>query len=107
MGGALSSGASSGGEDGTAAAAAAAASGTATAASGTAVAGIISEARVTELVDRFMSDNSINSAFLPDFVERALYANVIRLMLSVTAVLLDTSDVRLLGHRIRLRLEPS
>lgn len=65
----------------------------------------VSDRRVAELVDRFMRDSSINSRMLPDVIERALYENVVRLLLSGLATVLDNSRVSLLGHSIRLRLE--
>jgi hypothetical protein len=65
----------------------------------------VSDRRVAELVDRFMRDSSINSRMLPDVIERALYENVVRLLLSGLATVLDSSRVSLLGHSIRLHLE--
>ena len=66
----------------------------------------VSEATIAEVVEAFMRDNTVNSPLLPDFVERALYRNVVRLLLTSAAALVDSVDVTVLGHQLSLRLQP-
>jgi hypothetical protein len=67
----------------------------------------VSEAAIQQIVSDFMHDNAINNPLLPDFMERVIYQNVIRLMLCLLGRVLSGANISLLGHRIRMHLEPS
>lgn len=66
----------------------------------------VSLAAVDEVVDDFMRDNAINNPLIPDFIERSIYRNVLRLMLGVLRRVLDTTELSFLGHNIRMNLTP-
>lgn len=66
----------------------------------------LSAARLDSVVDAFMEDNKINNPLIPDFLERALYRNVLKLLLGLMQQSLRTVGVDLFGHRIRVSLEP-
>ena len=61
---------------------------------------------VEEIVDDFMSDNAINNPLMPDFIERSIYRNVLKLMLGIMGRVLDTTELRFLGHNITMKLSP-
>lgn len=67
---------------------------------------VVNVGAVDELVDEFMSDSAINSAFLPDVLERALYRNVLLLMLGIMGRVLDTTSFSFLGHDVTVRMAP-
>ena len=67
----------------------------------------VSRERVDEIVEGFMQNHSINNVFLPDFIERAIYTNVIRLILGVAEEILDGTSIEILGHRVELKITGS
>lgn len=69
--------------------------------------GGVCDERVKEIVDRFMADARINSPLLPDFIERAIYRNVITLALALVDELASGASIEFLGHRIELRVKRS
>lgn len=67
---------------------------------------IVSTAHIDRAVERFMRDFNINSPFLPDFVERRIYKNVLHLVMTIAQETLDGSRIRLFGHVLRFNMEP-
>jgi hypothetical protein len=67
--------------------------------------GVCSET-IDAVVDEFLKDNGLNTAFIPDFIEKKLYKNVIVLALSAANRVLDTAHVEFLGHRIEFVMKP-
>ena len=61
---------------------------------------------VGRIVDGFMANGAINSAFVPDFVERAIYRNVLTLGLALLEEMISESRIEVLGHRLEMRLAP-
>jgi hypothetical protein len=61
---------------------------------------------IDAVVEEFLKDNGLNSAFIPDFVEKKLYKNVLVLALSAMNRVLDTVHVEFLGHRIEFTMKP-
>jgi len=49
---------------------------------------------VGRIVDGFMANNAINSAFVPDFVERAIYRNVLTLGLALLEEMISVPGSR-------------
>lgn len=66
----------------------------------------VSLAAVDDVVDDFMSDSAINNPLMPDIIERAIYRNVLKLILGVMGRMLDTTELSFLGHNITLKLAP-
>lgn len=64
----------------------------------------VSIAAVDEIVDEFMGDSSINNVLLPDFIERAIYRNVLKLVLGLMGRVLDTTHLTFLGHNITMKM---
>lgn len=65
-----------------------------------------SERVISELVDRFVANRDIDLPLLPDWVERGLYANVLRLATGVATAALRSSSADILGHRLSFRFDP-
>ena len=66
----------------------------------------LSRSAVDGIVDDFMRDEAINSALLPDFIERSIYRNIIHLMLGIIGRVLDTTEFSFLGHNVTMKLTP-
>lgn len=64
----------------------------------------VSRDKIDEIVEGFMQNNAVNNPLLPDFIEKAIYKNVITLMLGIAEEVLGTTTVEVLGHRVELRL---
>lgn len=61
---------------------------------------------VERIVDGFMKNKKVNSAMIPDVVERAIYENVLTLVLGVLEEVAATASIEVLGHRIEMNLVP-
>ena len=51
-------------------------------------------------IDALLADKATNIGFLPDFVERKIYANVFSILLRLIDDTLEKSEISFLGHRI-------
>jgi hypothetical protein len=60
--------------------------------------------RVREIVDKFMQNGSVNSRAVPDFVERAIYENVLVMVLGLLEEVVSGTAVEVLGHRLEMKL---
>lgn len=65
----------------------------------------VSKEKITEIVDGFMNNNSINNPLLPDFIERAIYQNVITLILGVVEEVVNDTSIEVLGHKVEMKLK--
>lgn len=59
---------------------------------------------VDALVNDFMKDNKINNPMIPDFIEKQIYTNCIKLVLGVLDQSLKTVNIEFLGHKLTLKL---
>jgi hypothetical protein len=51
-----------------------------------------------------MENTSINNPLLPDFIESAIYHNVITLILGVVEEVVNETSIKILGHKVELSL---
>lgn len=51
-----------------------------------------------------MLNGSVNSRAVPDFVERAIYENVLVMVLGLFEEVVSGASVEVLGHRLEMRL---
>jgi hypothetical protein len=66
----------------------------------------ISDAAVDRFVTTLLADPGVNLRYVPDAVEGAVYRNLLTVLLHAVARTSDTAGIELLGHRIRLVIEP-
>ena len=67
----------------------------------------IDETVLEEVADRLLANPAINQAYLPDIVERRLYINCLKLVFRLLDTIVDTFQVTICGHDLKLHLEPS
>jgi regulator of replication initiation timing len=67
---------------------------------------ILSNEKVVKYVEEMLKNPDKNSVYIPDIIEKPAYVNVIYFMLYSLAVGLESTTINILGHRIRLLLEP-
>lgn len=61
---------------------------------------------VKAIVDKFLKNDLINNPYIPDFIERRLYANVVKLVLGMLKETVEASNIDILGHRISFTFSP-
>lgn len=61
---------------------------------------ICSRKAIEEFVDQLLKDEDINIGLLPDSIEKKIYSNVLKLIVSILDKLLDSCEIRLLNHKI-------
>ena len=66
----------------------------------------ISDAAVDGFVKELLADPNINIYALPDALEGALYRNILKTILHAMAHATDATGVILLGHKIKIVIEP-
>jgi len=68
--------------------------------------GTVTKKRINELVDKLISDKNVNISYLPDFVEKQIYKNVLHMIISLLHGVIKTSSVEFLGHQLKFTLNP-
>jgi len=66
----------------------------------------ISKEKINEFVDELLKDENINIKYLPDYVEKQLYRNIFTIAVGVLDKILNTTELNMIGHQIKLSIEP-
>jgi predicted Zn-dependent protease len=66
----------------------------------------ISDEAVNKFVETILADPTLNIYALPDAIEGTLYRNTIKIILHALAHASDETALIVLGHRIRIVIEP-
>jgi hypothetical protein len=66
----------------------------------------LSRAKVDEFVEKLLQDDSVNISYLPDWVERKLYKNILNLILGLLDNTFNTTSIKLLGHLLTFNIVP-
>lgn len=66
----------------------------------------ISDEAVNKFVETILADPALNVYALPDAIEGTLYRNTIKIILHALAHASDETALVVLGHRIRIVIEP-
>lgn len=67
----------------------------------------ISRQKINQFVDEeIMKNQSVNSPYIPDLMEKQLYRNVINVALGVIESVITTTNISVLGHTIELDIKP-
>jgi hypothetical protein len=65
----------------------------------------LNELYLEEVADRMLANRNVNMTLVPDFVERQLYVNCLKLVFRVLDMLTASFRVRLCGHEFTIRLQ--
>ena len=60
-----------------------------------------------EVATRLLANKAVNQTFIPDFVERQLYVNCLKLVFRVLDSIAATFRITVCGHDVKLHFEPS
>lgn len=63
--------------------------------------------QIDAFVQQLLLNRRINSPVIPDLVEHAIYVNALKIILRVVDDVLAALNLRILGHRLTLGLQPS
>ena len=63
------------------------------------------ESAVEQYIDTFLQNETINTC-LPDTMERRMYKKVLTKTIALLEKVLETTEVKILNHRVRFVLEP-
>ena len=66
----------------------------------------LSKAKIDEFVEQLLNDTDVNIKYLPDFVERAIYKNVLNLIMALLNNVFNTVSVKFLGHNLTFNVLP-
>lgn len=67
---------------------------------------LLSETKISEFVDELLTSENINITYLPDWVERKIYINVLILIMGILKKTLHNTSVKFIGHELHLDLKP-
>lgn len=63
------------------------------------------ESAIEQYIDTFLQNETINTC-LPDTMERRMYKKVLTKTIALLEKVLETTEVKILNHRVRFVLEP-
>lgn len=67
----------------------------------------VDESLIDDIITDYLKKEENNNPYLPDFVERRIYKNVLSMLLNILASSVNTIEIKLLGHTIELRMRPN
>jgi len=67
---------------------------------------VVSTDHIKQYVEEMLKNTDINIYGFPDAIEKQIYRNVFRMLLNVLDHALETSEIRLFGHKIIFELQP-
>ena len=59
-----------------------------------------------DIVERYMKNELINNPAIPDWIERRLYKNVLKLAIGVASDTLNNTNFEVLGHEVNVSIKP-
>ena len=59
------------------------------------------------MIDDFMKDKAINQTWIPDYIERTIYKNVLKLVVALMAQIIDGIEITVMGHKIVMDMRPT
>ena len=66
----------------------------------------VSAERIEEFVNELLADPDVNLSMVPDAIERSIQRRVLLALFKTIAKVVDGVSVDLLGHTLKLRIEP-
>lgn len=67
----------------------------------------VSNEKINKYVEKILTNEETNCSYLPDFVERKIYTNIITIGLNLLDDLLETTSIKFVGHEIKFDLVQS
>lgn len=64
----------------------------------------VSDAKISDYVEKMFKDSCVNIPYFPDSVEKAIYTNVFKLLLSLLAHTGKENTINFLNHKFNLKV---
>ena len=61
---------------------------------------------IDEIVDRYLADELVNNPRIPDFIEKRLYRNMVKIIIGIIKDTSENANVEVLGRKITSSMEP-
>lgn len=69
--------------------------------------GEISNQAIERFVNELLEDPNINIDLIPDAIERPLYANTLKVILSIVQKMFNNTNLDLIGHEVKIHMQPN
>ena len=64
-----------------------------------------SKRRIEEIAERMIQNEAMNIKYLPDFVERQIYKNMLNIVIGLLNEIIEGGKIEILEHEITLKME--
>jgi len=64
----------------------------------------VSKDKLNDYIDKLLENSDTNISYLPDFVEKKIYTNILGIALNILDDILETTSINFIGHKITLDL---
>ena len=64
------------------------------------------EKAINEIVERYLNNHLVNCKFIPDFIERKMYRNVLKMIMGILEDTIEKTEIHVLGHKINFTITP-
>lgn len=68
---------------------------------------VISNGAISRFVDELLADPNINIYYMPDSIEKALYTNILKIVLSLVQKSLNHTNLDIIGHEFKMSMRPT
>lgn len=68
---------------------------------------VISTGAISRFVDELLADPNINIYYLPDTIEKPLYTNILKIVLSLVQKSLNHTNLDIIGHEFKMSMRPT
>jgi hypothetical protein len=59
---------------------------------------------IDKFVKQLLEDDSINSSFIPDSIEKNIYSSIVNVLIGIIEKILDSASIEFLNHQIQFKL---
>jgi hypothetical protein len=59
-----------------------------------------------DIIERYMKNDLINNPAIPDWIERKIYKNILKMVIGILTETAENTDLELLGHTISVSVKP-
>ena len=63
------------------------------------------QSSITKFVDNILKNDNINSALIPDYIERQIYTNVFTVFVSLIKEILEDTNINIFNQTIKFKME--
>ncbi len=61
---------------------------------------------ISKMVTNILNNEEMNNIYIPDFIERKLYENILKILVSVLTEVLENTNIKILNQNITFNITP-